>query len=198
MIYDNQLVLTGQRDINGYEIRRNIGESYRLGIELDSNITLSSKLNLNTNLSISSNKNQDFYSIFDGILKNYGNTDLAYSPSFIANNIIDYSPNEKVIISLRSNYVSEQYFAQTNSPISKLESFFVHDLNFIHKMSIKGLSDDINFKVLVNNLFNSKYVSYGGYYTYDVPTDNQIKTYEGTYYYPQAEINILVGLDFKF
>ena len=73
-----------------------------------------------------------------------------------------------------------------------------HDLNFIHKMSIKGLSDDINFKVLVNNLFNSKYVSYGGYYTYDVPTDNQIKTYEGTYYYPQAEINILVGLDFKF
>ena len=198
MIYDNQLVLTGQRDINGYEIRRNIGESYRLGIELDSNITLSSKLNLNTNLSISSNKNQDFYSIFDGILKNYGNTDLAYSPNFIANNIIDYSPNEKVIISLRSNYVSEQYFAQTNSPISKLESFFVHDLNFIHKMSIKGLSDDINFKVLVNNLFNSKYVSYGGYYTYDVPTDNQIKTYEGTYYYPQAEINILVGLDFKF
>ena len=71
--------------------------------------------------------------------------------------------------------MSEQYFAQTNSPISKLESFFVHDLNFIHKMSIKGLSDDINFKVLVNNLFNSKYVSYGGYYTYDVPTDNQIK-----------------------
>ena len=46
MIYDNQLVLTGQRDINGYEIRRNIGESYRLGIELDSNITLSSKLNI--------------------------------------------------------------------------------------------------------------------------------------------------------
>ena len=198
MIYGNQLVLTGQRDINGYEIRRNIGESYRLGIELDSNITLSSKLNLNTNLSISSNKNQDFYSIFDGILKNYGNTDLAYSPNFIANNIIDYSPNEKVIISLRSNYVSEQYFAQTNSSISKLDSFFVHDLNFIHKMSIEGLSGDINFKVLVNNLFNSKYVSYGGYYTYDVPTDNQIKTYEGTYYYPQAEINILVGLDFKF
>ena len=44
----------------GMKIRRNIGESYRLGIELNSNITLSSKLNLNTNLSISSNKNQDF------------------------------------------------------------------------------------------------------------------------------------------
>ena len=39
MIYDNQLVLTGQSDINGYEIRRNIGESYRVGIELDQTLS---------------------------------------------------------------------------------------------------------------------------------------------------------------
>ena len=198
MIYDNQLVLTGERDINGYEIRRNVGESYRVGIELESEIKLSTKFNLRTNLSISSNKNKDFYSKFDGTLTNFGNTDLAYSPSFIANNISDYFPNENILISLRSNYVSEQYFAQTNSPTSKLDSFFIHDLNFIHKISIEGLSNDISLKFLINNLFNSKYASYGGYYTYDVPTDNQIKTYEGTYYYPQAEINLLVGLDFKF
>ena len=62
MIYDNQLVLTGERDINGYEIRRNVGESYRVGIELESEIKLSTKFNLRTNLSISSNKNKDFYS----------------------------------------------------------------------------------------------------------------------------------------
>ena len=45
MIYEDQLVLTGQRDINGYEIRRNIGESYRIGIEFDSSIKLNNKLN---------------------------------------------------------------------------------------------------------------------------------------------------------
>ena len=44
MIYEDQLVLTGQRDINGYEIRRNIGESYRVGIEFDSSIKLNNKL----------------------------------------------------------------------------------------------------------------------------------------------------------
>ena len=102
------------------------------------------------------------------------------------------------MISLRSNYVSEQYFAQTNSPVSKLDSFFIHDLNFIHNMSVKGLSNDINLKLLVNNLFNYKYSAYGGYYTYDVQEENKIKTYEGTYYYPQSEINVLVGLDIKF
>jgi iron complex outermembrane receptor protein len=198
MIYEDQLVLTGQRDINGYEIRRNIGESYRLGIELDSSIKVNNKLNIETNFSFSENKNKDFYSTFDGNLKNYGNTDLAYSPNLIANNIINFNPNKKVLISLRSKYVGEQFFAQTNSPISKLESFFINDLNFIHDIYLPNISDDIKLKVLVNNLFDNKYSAYGGYYTYDVPEGNGLKTYEGTYYYPQSGINLLIGLDIKF
>ena len=198
MIYEDQLVLTGQRDINGYEIRRNIGESYRVGIEFDSSIKLNNKLNIETNFSISENKNKDFYSTFDGNLKNFGNTDLAYSPNLILNNILNFNPNKKVLISLRSKYVSEQFFAQTNSPISKLESFFINDINFVHDIDLPNISDDIKFKVLVNNLFDYKYSAYGGYYSYDIQEDNQVKTYEGTYYYPQSGINILIGLDVKF
>ena len=198
MIYEDQLVLTGQRDINGYEIRRNIGESYRVGIEFDSSIKLNNKLNIETNFSLSENKNKDFYSTFDGNLKNFGNTDLAYSPNLIVNNILNFNPNKKVLISLRSKYVSEQFFAQTNSPISKLESFFINDINFVHDIDLPNISDEIKFKVLVNNLFDYKYSAYGGYYSYDIQEDNQVKTYEGTYYYPQSGINILVGLDVKF
>ena len=198
MIYEDQLVLTGQRDINGYEIRRNIGESYRVGIEFDSSIKLNNKLNIETNFSLSENKNKDFYSTFDGNLKNFGNTDLAYSPNLIVNNILNFNPNKKVLISLRSKYVGEQFFAQTNSPISKLESFFINDINFVHDIDLPNISDDIKFKVLVNNLFDYKYSAYGGYYSYDIQEDNQVKTYEGTYYYPQSGINILVGLDVKF
>ena len=198
MIYEDQLVLTGQRDINGYEIRRNIGESYRVGIEFDSSIKVNNKLNIETNFSFSENKNKDFYSTFDGNLKNYGNTDLSYSPNLIANNIINFNPNNKVLISLRSKYVGEQFFAQTNSPISKLESFFINDINFIHDIDLPNISDDIKLKVLVNNLFDHKYSAYGGYYTYDVPEGNGLKTYEGTYYYPQSGINLLIGLDIKF
>jgi len=198
MIYEDQLVLTGQRDINGYEIRRNIGESYRVGIEFDSSIKLNNKLNIETNFSLSENKNKDFYSTFDGNLKNFGNTDLAYSPNLIVNNILNFNPNKKVLISLRSKYVGEQFFAQTNSPISKLESFFINDINFVHDIDLPNISDDIKLKVLLNNLFDYKYSAYGGYYSYDVQEDDQIKTYEGTYFYPQSGVNILVGLDFKF
>ena len=198
MLYDDQLVLTGERDINGYEIRTNIGESYRLGLELESKLFINSNFNIESNISLSENKNKDLFYSFDGELQSFGNTDLAYSPSFIANNIINFSPNDKVLVSLRSNYVSEQFFAQTNSPISKLESYFINDINFTHELSLPNYADELKLKVLVNNIFDLKYTSYGGYYTYDVPEGQGLKTYEGTYYYPQSGINILVGLDIKF
>ena len=198
MLYDNQLVLTGERDINGYEIRTNIGESYRLGLELELNLFINSNLNIESNISLSENKNKNLFYSFDGELQSFGNTDLAYSPSFIANNIINFSPNDLVLVSLRSNYVSEQFFAQTNSPISKLGSYFTNDLNFTHELSLPNYADELKLKVLVNNIFDIKYTSYGGYYTYDLPEGQGLKTYEGTYYYPQSGINILVGLDIKF
>ena len=198
MLYDDQLVLTGERDINGYEIRTNVGESYRLGLEIDTKLFINSSLDIESNLSISENKNKNLFFSFDGELKNYGNTDIAYSPKFIANNIINFYPNDKTSVSLRSNYISEQFFAQTNSPISKLDSFFTNDLNLSHEIYLNDFVDDLKIKLLINNIFDIEYTSYGGYYTYDVPEGNSLKTYEGTYYYPQSGINLLLGIDIKF
>jgi outer membrane receptor protein involved in Fe transport len=79
-----------------------------------------------------------------------------------------------------------------------LYSYFINDLNFTHELSLPNYANELKLKVLVNNIFDVKYTSYGGYYTYDLPVDQSQKTYEGTYYYPQSGINILVGLDIKF
>ena len=198
MLFDDQLVLTGERDVNGYEIRTNVGESYRLGLEIDSKLLINSSFNIESNFSISENKNENLFFSFDGELKNYGNTDIAYSPKFIANNIVNFYPNDRTLVSLRSNYISEQFFAQTNSPISKLDSFFTNDLNLSHEIYLKDFVDELKIKLLINNIFDLEYTSYGGYYTYDVPEGNSLKTYEGTYYYPQSGINLLLGIDIKF
>ena len=69
-LYDDQLVLTGERDINGYEIRTNVGESYRLGLEIDTKLFINSSLDIESNLSISENKNKNLFFSFDGELKN--------------------------------------------------------------------------------------------------------------------------------
>jgi iron complex outermembrane receptor protein len=53
---------------------------------------------------------------------------------------------------------------------------------------------------LVNNIFNTEYVSNGYYYTYDDTWSNpgQVKTLDGAGYYPQATRNFLLGLTLKF
>ena len=49
-------------------------------------------------------------------------------------------------------------------------------------------------KLLINNLLDRKYESFGGHYFYNI--DN--KTYSGAYYYPMAGINFLAGIDLIF
>ena len=72
MLYDNQLVLTGERDINGYEIRTNIGKSYRLGLEVESKLFINPNINIESNISLSENKNNNLFYSFDGELQNFG------------------------------------------------------------------------------------------------------------------------------
>ena len=79
-----------------------------------------------------------------------------------------------------------------------MDSFFTNDLNLSHEIYLNDFVDDLKIKLLINNIFDLEYTSYGGYYTYDVPEGNSLKTYEGTYYYPQSGINLLLGLDIKF
>ena len=79
-----------------------------------------------------------------------------------------------------------------------MDSFFTNDLNLSHEIYLNDFVDELKIKLLINNIFDLEYTSYGGYYTYDVPEGNSLKTYEGTYYYPQSGINLLLGIDIKF
>ncbi len=200
MNYQDQLVLSGELDNVGNPIARNAGKSYRLGLEIESVIKLTNRLNWQPNIAISANKNVDKYFQFDGVLKDFGNTDLAYSPSFIAGSILSYKPMTNLNISFLSKYVGEQFMSNIEHPNSKLKSYFVNDLNVSYEITTKNLFKSIVFSGLVNNLFNIKYVSNGYFYTYDDTWSdaNQITTITGAGYYPQAEVNFLLGVNLKF
>ena len=95
MRYKDQLVLTGEIDEVGFPIRQNVGDSYRLGIEFDSNFKITKRLSWAPNLSLSENKNIDFYFRRDGILTNLGETNISFSPNIVAGSIFNYGLNEK-------------------------------------------------------------------------------------------------------
>ncbi|MEO8254368.1 MAG: TonB-dependent receptor, partial [Flavobacterium sp.] len=120
-------------------------------------------------------------------LTNLGNTSIAFSPEFIAGNILTFSPITAVRLSLLSKYVSDQYMNNIDDNQGKLKDYFVNDFNATYTIFPKSVFQSITISLLANNITNKKYISngadYGGGYVY---------------YYPQALANFLAGLTLKF
>jgi iron complex outermembrane receptor protein len=200
MLYNEQLVLSGEINDVGAPLRTNSGDSYRLGLELEAVIPVTSQLTLQPNLALSSNKNRETVRSFDGELQNLGSTDIAFSPNLVAANAIVYAPIKNFQISLLSKFVGEQFMSNTEAQSSKLASYFLNDLNLIYTIKTDSIFDTVVFTALVNNILNKKVVSNGFYFTFDDDFTNPgtISTVEGAGFYPQAGTNFLLGATFHF
>ena len=200
MQYNEQLILTGALDDVGAPVRTNSGDSYRLGLEIEAAFTLSDAFIIQPVLTLSSNKNKQTYSQVDGILKDFGTTNISFSPEVVASNAFIYSPLKNFSLSFLTKYVGDQYMGNTDTDTSKLKEYFVNDLNITYEWNPKSVFSTVVVSALVNNIFDKEYVSNGYYYTYDddwsVP--GQLTTIEGAGYYPQATRNFLVGVTLKF
>ena len=200
MYYRDQLVLTGELDDVGNPIADNVGESYRLGLEVDAAIRFGKSLMWQPNFAVSLNKNIDKLFEFDGILTDFGNTDLAYSPGFIAASNLVCEPLDDFRISWLAKYVGEQYMSNIEHPDSRLDAYFVNDLQVSYEIRPGKLLESVVFNGMLNNFLNAKYVSNGYFFTYDdtwsIP--GEVQTITGAGYYPQAEINFLLGVSLTF
>lgn len=201
MLYNEQLVLTGQINDVGAPIRNNSGESYRLGIELEAVIPIIPQITLQPNLALSANRNRETVVSLNGELVNLGATDIAFSPNMVAANAIVYQPIKNLQMSLLSKFVGEQFMSNTENVQSKLDSFFVNDFNIIYTIETKGVFKSIVFTGLINNILNEKYVANGFFGSFDFE-DNTSPTGVGTGFfsgfYPQATTNFLVGVTLNF
>lgn len=196
MGYKDQLVLTGELNDVGAPLRENIGDSYRFGLEIDANIQLGGKFQISPNIALSTNKNKDFFTDRDGALQDLGDTNIAFSPSLIAGNMLTFSACENLDISLFSKYVGKQYLSNTDTEASKLNAYFTTDLNLNYEIKMNRILKSIVFSALVNNIFNEKYVSNGYTYLDDFSTPGN--TFEVQSYYPQAGTNFLVSATVNF
>ena len=200
MHYNEQLVLSGAIDNNGMPVRTNSGKSYRLGLEVEASVKISSKLSVNPNIALSSNKNKSTIASINGDLVNIGKTNISFSPELVAANALIFQPKDNFQITLLSKYVGEQYMGNTDSEASKLDGYFVNDFNLSYEIKTKSIFKSIVLSGLVNNIFGEKYMSNGYYYTYDDDYSNPgtITTIDGAGYYPQATTNFLIGVTLKF
>jgi iron complex outermembrane receptor protein len=217
MLYKNQLVLTGALNDVGGNIRTNVDDSYRAGVEVDGRVNITSQLSWAANATVSSNKVKNYRQIYFNddtktfVEQQYDKTNLSFSPSFIGGSEISYSPIKGGSIALLSKYVSRQYLDNTSnqnpagfttSPTVAsnkfalnryLNSYFVNDVRLNYNFSVKGIKN-VGVTFLVNNIFSTKYESNGA--TYAGIGDGYVNNYN--YFYPQAPINFIAALSLKF
>ena len=119
---------------------------------------------------------------------------------FVASNAISYIPFKGFQVSLLTKYVGKQFMGNTDTAKSKLAGYYVNDVSLNYNWYPKKVFQSIQFSVLLNNIFNEKYISNGYYYTYDDTwsNPNNVSTIEGAGYYPQAMLNMLGGVTLNF
>lgn len=183
MNYTDQLVLTGELDNVGNPIRANVGKSYRAGVELSGLIKIMDQLTWNANVALSANKNKDY--IADPENPKPQNTTIILSPNVIAGSQLMWSING-FQAALLSKFVGKQYLDNTETESLTLDPYFVNDLRLSYSFKPKGMKG-IDLSVLVNNIFDEEYESNGATYGDGV-----------AYYFPQAGINFLTMVTFKF
>lgn len=182
MYYLNQLVLNGQISNIGEFIRTNSGKSYRRGIEVGALAKLSKEWEVSGNVSLSQNRNLDFKIENEAGINELGNTEISFSPNVIANLSLKFNPTKNFQFSLMNQYVGKQYLDNTETQDLQLKDYFLTDFNAQYQFKIA--KNDVALKLLVNNVFNQKYVN-NGY------------VYNGPVYFSQAGTNFMFGISWK-
>jgi iron complex outermembrane receptor protein len=180
--YQNQLVLTGAIDAQGYPIRENVGQSFRQGLEFAGVYELSSVLSATANVALSQNENVNWVS--NPISSIVDNTPIAFSPSAIASARLTYA-KKGFEATLWNQYVGKQYMSNEGLEAHSLPAYHIINARTSYSWSCDDRQKVTGF-VEFRNLGNTSYAA-NGYMWGDF-----------AYYYAQATFNIMTGLTFEF
>lgn len=212
MDYKNQLVLTGAIDDTGGPIRENVAKSFRMGVEIMVSAKILNNLKLDANATLSQNKIKSFdYKVADTqydpvtydesyftVITKYENTDISFSPALISGGALTYTPIKNLDLKYLIKYVDKQYLDNTSNTSRIIDGYSTSNVVVSYAWKPKWMKE-INFNLLVNNIFNRMYESNGYTYSYYYrPSGSADNAITENFYYPQAGINFITGMTLKF
>ena len=130
------------------------------------------------------NENKNFINETETGFESLGNTPISFSPNIMGNVLITYLPTYNFSLSIQNQYVGSQHLDNTNRDNLKLDDYFLTDFNAKYTLNLKRTA--VDFKILINNIFNQKYVNNGFVYDQD------------PFYFSQAGTNFMFGMSLKF
>ncbi len=198
MHYVDQLILSGQINDVGAYTRINVDKSFRTGLELDGAYSILPSLSINANLALSMNKINAFneyvdnYDTGDQEVFEHKNTDIAFSPNVIAGVGLNYAPFKNFNIGWFTKFVGKQYLDNSQAVDRSLKSYSTSNIVLSYTLYDKFFKE-IQFGVLVNNIFNKTYANNGYTWGYVSGGERVIENF----LFPQAGTNFLGRITIK-
>lgn len=205
MDYTNQFVQTGELSDIGENLTTNIKDSYRLGIEVQGGVDVTSWLSFDFNAALSKNKIKDFDEVasvnweksFRTI--HYDNSTLAFSPSTILNGFVNFHWKGLSAV-WHTNFVSRQYLDNTENNDRSLPCYSASYANISYTWKPNKAIKECVFGLNFNNIFNRRYAANGWVYSSIVEDDGHPN--ENRYYLigftPMAGFTMMGNVTLRF
>ena len=215
MDYKNQLVLSGAVNDVGTALRVNVPNSYRTGIELETEFLLLNKvvnsksihqLRFIANVSFSQNRIKSTtvtwldYATYTNVDSTFTETPISYSPNTVAAAGLHYTfrfshfdqtkPSKTLTVAWMQKYVSRQYLDNTGDETRSIPHYHVGELNIMFQPNPK-----ISVKLQVQNILNSRYLNNAYTWGYFYGNRNLVQE---VFVFPTAPTSIMVGVSYKF
>lgn len=203
MLYNNELVKSGQLDVFGDPIDGNAPQTYHLGLELaikyEYNLFDDYKFILSGNTTLSRNKIVDYpFELGDGERVKLDGNDIAGFPSLLGNFRLSFA-NTNFFASLHYQYVGSYRtdnfgdLLQTDPRLkdylgwdyyidNTLDAFGILNFDFVYNLKAFDYFKNIQLQLKVNNLTNKLYAAGA----------------EGKEFFPGAERNVFFGIGIEF
>ncbi|MEM6772928.1 MAG: TonB-dependent receptor, partial [Bacteroidota bacterium] len=138
MLYRDQLVLTGELNDVGANVRINVPNSYRLGLELQGGYQVNDRFTVGGNLALSRNRVRNFVEAFDSYDEDFNfvgqeevlreDTPLSFSPSVVGALELNYqvvaTDQHLFETGLQTKYVGERFVDNSGVPEAALAAYY--------------------------------------------------------------------------
>ena len=207
MDYKDQLIATGMLNDVGNSVRVNVPSSFRQGIEFQAGLELHSRVRWDGNVTVSRNKinvfSETLYDYDENFeyenLVNHVNTDISFSPAFIAASVFGYdvwsNEDSQIKCELSTKYVGKQYLDNTSNDSRSLPGYVVNNVVLSYSQSFES-GGDLTLSVFANNILDHMYSANGWTYSYLFGGMDAMTT--ENYVYPQAGRHGFVNLTMTF
>jgi len=125
MRFRDEIARTGATTPLGYDIRANVGRSYRRGLELDANIALAPRLDLGTSVTMSRNRIGAYRDEGTGIT--YRDVEPILTPAFLISQQLTWRATSRFTLTADSRYQGRSYLAPVGDERLTSPAFHVLD-----------------------------------------------------------------------